>query len=1204
AESTYNLCQQHLLGQVLAVLLLLELQPVTETMSGNSKYSLTDNGVVTLYNRELKNAVTVQVIFLATTELTCYIRVSDGKHLSPVILLFRKHFNPTFGVGAIISIKEAQILLLEENTVRQYHLEDEGMHRVFIRSYALLESHATIFGPLDITGTYRDAINHVYHILKKIDPKIDQQIKWDPKRCKDLQSEGEIMRENGNQFFKHQEYIQAVSHYDIAKKKDPFDYRAYYRAGQAAFKQSNSVAAGIYAQNGLMLCGKSKDLQQLFEEAFSLNADGTNVRIKPFPLNSLGNMENIPALISAVCRSSKYFTPYGSSKCIFERSLAIGKKSKGRDGRFIGQGMEPIKEFGVNFDNEDPTKEQKKERKKNKIKNFKLPQGENIREQEEKKIKGEKRKEKEEDRKKVEFKRDEERILMPRNVFHETLREGRRFYDIGQYRQAIEAYSRSLVYCCPDGDTNSVVNEGKERVNVQVIQYVVGTCKIQSGRGYILDGMEIMKALSEDDSNFSSKPAAHYWLGIGYEKIFLYKMAHYHAWACREALKAQKDLEPIKWPGSDDIIVETVPDTLRVEYEVIIARVKMYQPPEDEALNVWQSLPVERAFVKRLDNIPLFYDKHKFFERIIYLHINDSSKELIGRAASIRPTPKAKCRFKDCINIQGHNYAKEEIYLTDPDFKGFLDVICEEFCNISYHPCCWKAHKERFEEGIGRKSDKDFIGLDCITPDCTGKICSIRIYDETGRLKNELVKDKKERRNGAVVLKPKKKKDKKKEKTQPTKGGEAREKKKSKIPVPSNLPIDPESLDSSAVIILKPTAGEEDVSLTKPPKKNKKKNKKNKTPAQPDLIGDPLETDQSVQNEYLSRLRALRQQREALEGDMSTPRKATSLNLSAVSNDDIRKWIDPNKPFYMPRHLRDNPQQLESILQTKMKTTTSTDLSKESINTLLDFMYDWLKSEGPMSIIDPRLRQYVSENFPPEARNYVLQCGGIKELLMQSIQFAMIDNLICVRDHVVKTQDMACSEIKERMINPRYLISSCSSASSTSQLGGSGISHVSRGTSDSTPSVSKVSNGEVNQPKMNKPPLIKSGGGLEELDTFELPESLCLNPSAPEFEPRINEMSDEEEEGNNLNLENGSQGTSNWSAPTSEETLQGDVIKVNEKDKKDWGTGMELGDSTSVNNCADELFQSDDEQQEEEEEDDDDDDDEEQREVDNDDTTV
>lgn len=59
-----------------------------------------------------------------------------------------------------------------------------------------------------------------------------------------------------------------------------------------------------------------------------------------------------------------------------------------------------------------------------------------------------------------------------------------------------------------------------DRCEVQVIQFIIGMCKVQSGRGYICEGLEIMQTLCSDGSKFPYKPAAHYWLALSFEKIF------------------------------------------------------------------------------------------------------------------------------------------------------------------------------------------------------------------------------------------------------------------------------------------------------------------------------------------------------------------------------------------------------------------------------------------------------------------------------------------------------------------------------------------------------------------------------------------------------------------------------------------------------------------------------------------------------------
>jgi hypothetical protein len=44
---------------------------------------------------------------------------------------------------------------------------------------------------------------------------------------------------------------------------------------------------------------------------------------------------------------------------------------------------------------------------------------------------------------------------------------------------------------------------------------------------------------------------------------------------------------------------------------------------------------------------------------------------------------------------------------SDPDFCGFVTVICQEKCRIEYHLGCWKDYKEAIMSNeIGKLSDK------------------------------------------------------------------------------------------------------------------------------------------------------------------------------------------------------------------------------------------------------------------------------------------------------------------------------------------------------------------------------------------------------------------------------------------------------------------------------------------------------------------
>ncbi|XP_067897297.1 E3 ubiquitin-protein ligase TTC3 isoform X2 [Heterodontus francisci] len=93
------------------------------------------------------------------------------------------------------------------------------------------------------------------------------------------------------------------------------------------------------------------------------------------------------------------------------------------------------------------------------------------------------------------------------------------------------------------------------------------------------------------------------------------------------------------------------------------------------------------------------------------------------------PESDAICRYQHC---QGHS--KIQIYFSDPDFKGFIQVMCYLQCRVEYHINCWKKLKAiSFED----KNDKDFLRSPCFTPDCGGKISKIVIFNSKGLVKCE-----------------------------------------------------------------------------------------------------------------------------------------------------------------------------------------------------------------------------------------------------------------------------------------------------------------------------------------------------------------------------------------------------------------------------------------------------------------------------------
>lgn len=108
----------------------------------------------------------------------------------------------------------------------------------------------------------------------------------------------------------------------------------------------------------------------------------------------------------------------------------------------------------------------------------------------------------------------------------------------------------------------------------------------------------------------------------------------------------------------------------------------------------------------------------------------DYFKEILESAIEscrFPPVPDAICRLEKCLGS-----LKTEIYFTDPDFKGFIQICCCQSCTVEYHINCWKTLKT---SAYSEKNEKDFLQDTCLTPDCVGQICSIKIFGPTGLVK-------------------------------------------------------------------------------------------------------------------------------------------------------------------------------------------------------------------------------------------------------------------------------------------------------------------------------------------------------------------------------------------------------------------------------------------------------------------------------------
>ncbi|XP_076338526.1 uncharacterized protein LOC143240256 isoform X2 [Tachypleus tridentatus] len=103
--------------------------------------------------------------------------------------------------------------------------------------------------------------------------------------------------------------------------------------------------------------------------------------------------------------------------------------------------------------------------------------------------------------------------------------------------------------------------------------------------------------------------------------------------------------------------------------------------------------------------------------------------------------------------------------------------------------------------------------------------------------------------------------------------------------------------------------------------------------------------------------------------------------------------LDPERPFYIPEDLWDDPEILETILQTYGGIGEPDNIRciKEEIYL---YMEEFLNCNGPKLVYDPIISQEVS-SFPIEAQTIITEVGGIANFLLGSMKFALVGNYIC-----------------------------------------------------------------------------------------------------------------------------------------------------------------------------------------------------------------
>ncbi|KAL4229300.1 hypothetical protein ACF0H5_012340 [Mactra antiquata] len=382
--------------------------------------------------------------------------------------------------------------------------------------------------------------------------------------------------------------------------------------------------------------------------------------------------------------------------------------------------------------------------------------------------------------------------------------------------------------------------------------------------------------------------------------------------------------------------------------------------------------------------------------------LQENLKELL-QLCKFPPTPDAVCR-----NHTDTTDTRTVIYLSDPDFRGYVKIFCQMDCVITLHQNCFKTHKTK----LNKQNDKDILDTMCPTPDCIGaivKLVIVRSDSLTKEYESEKFSDMKERlkkpvakqktSNETKIAKKQEKKEKRKQRKQKTSSSEQT----------GRDDIDNDNADvitdgASAVAFIEDIENDtrepnlpnikettvlnskKDFSDAQKPAKSKKSRKKSK------------EKTKQVLN---------------LEVNFSDRKEETLLNENSVLSEDEKENTvkTSQNPFSVPSGLKSEINEFErSFAATAKQSSMKPD---EITENLFSYFVEILKANGPLAIEDARIQQEL-EVFPSEAIEKIKQVGGLGDFLKQSLKFAVIDGVISLMSDAKHAREIALIRRQER----------------------------------------------------------------------------------------------------------------------------------------------------------------------------------------------
>ncbi|KAI8509029.1 protein K48-linked ubiquitination [Branchiostoma belcheri] len=418
---------------------------------------------------------------------------------------------------------------------------------------------------------------------------------------------------------------------------------------------------------------------------------------------------------------------------------------------------------------------------------------------------------------------------------------------------------------------------------------------------------------------------------------------------------------------------------------------------------------------------------HSVIELSDVVQLKEELLKLLSTCMS-PPRPDAICRYAECTG-----FFQSDIFLTDPDFKGFVRMECTEKCKVEFHPTCYKKNRTALHV-----IDKDFLLKDCFTPDCTGQVINLLMYDQDGNVKKRLQSD-------SVPPRPKEKKvihrmkasgqyRLERKRIQKARRKEAKERaRREKLGPPAELEEEESSLDSNDNLdlvqeVLDRASPELEEAMNKDAPEVTLNQPQDLEPVKPGssfgyvLKKDKVEEEDNggQQKDKKTKQRKKKsKEKSAAEIELTSScfkfDNPPSSRLSAADAENMpeprifiphQHQLNQDRPFALPERLQEQARLLEAGYGGNVNVRTGSipfpsSLQSQSMNQpdpVKENLYSFfasLLSEGPLPLDSPKLVQDI-DNFPPEAKKLVDDAGSLKSFLLGSLQFVASENMVCL----------------------------------------------------------------------------------------------------------------------------------------------------------------------------------------------------------------